>query len=116
MKALSVKQPWANLIASGKKSIETRLWGSEYRGQLLIVSSKRPPIAPAGYALAIVDLIECRPMTLSDEKCALCPVYENAVAWLFRNIRALEPFAVRGQMGVFDVDIRPEELRFKLTP
>lgn len=116
MKALSVKQPWANLIASGEKSIETRLWGTEYRGPLLIVSSRTPPIAPAGCALALADLVECRPMMLSDEKLALCPVYENAVAWLLRNIRAVEPFPVKGQLGVYDVDVAPAHLRFKPFP
>lgn len=116
MKALSVKQPWANLIASGEKSIETRLWGTEFRGPLLIVSSKVPRIAPAGYALALVTLVECRPMTVSDQRLALCPVYKNAVAWLFRNIRALEPFPLKGQLGVFDVDIAPADLRFKSLP
>jgi hypothetical protein len=34
MKALSVKQPWANMIASGKKTIETRKWPTDYRGVL----------------------------------------------------------------------------------
>lgn len=113
MKALSVKQPWANLIAFGEKSIETRTWGTEYRGPLLIVSSKTPNIAPAGYAVALVDLVECRPMMLSDEKDARCPVYDSAIAWLLRNIRALEPFPLKGQLGVFDVDVEPAHLRFK---
>lgn len=40
MKALNVKQPWAWLIASGKKTIETRTWSTKYRGPILIVSSK----------------------------------------------------------------------------
>lgn len=116
MKALSVKQPWANLITSGEKSIETRTWGTEYRGPLLIVSSRTPRIAPAGYAVALVDVVECRPMMLSDEKGARCPVYDNAIAWLLRNIRAIEPFPVKGQLGVFDVDVEPADLRFKFMP
>jgi len=39
MKALSVKQPWANKIASGEKTIEVRTWYTHYRGPLLIVLS-----------------------------------------------------------------------------
>ena len=116
MKALSVKQPWANLIAIGEKTIETRTWATQYRGPLLIVSSKTPRIAPAGYALALVELVECRPMMLSDEKSARCPVYDNAIAWLFRNIRALEPFPVKGQLSIFDVDVKPTDLQFKTLP
>jgi hypothetical protein len=42
MKALSVKQPWADLIASGQKTIETRNWYTPYRGNILICSSKEP--------------------------------------------------------------------------
>ncbi len=43
MKALSVWQPWASLIVSGKKKIETRPWPAPYsiRGQrIAIVSTK----------------------------------------------------------------------------
>ncbi len=116
MKALSLKQPWANLIASGQKTIETRKWGTDFRGDLLIVSSKSPKIEPAGFALAIVELFDCRPMMLSDERAAMCEVYEHAVAWLFRNIRPVEPFAVKGQLGIFDVDVAPEMLTPKLSP
>jgi hypothetical protein len=65
--ALTVRQPWANLIASGKKMIETRRWRTVHRGPLLICSSVQPPIAPAGCAVAIVNLIDCRPMTAADE-------------------------------------------------
>lgn len=35
-KALSIRQPWASLIASGHKTIENRTWQVGYRGPLLI--------------------------------------------------------------------------------
>lgn len=111
MKALSVKQPWANLIASGEKTIETRVWATDYRGDILIVSSKQPRIEPAGCAVAVVELTDCRPMTLSDEAAAQCPIYDDAVAWVLRNVRAIEPFPVRGQLGLFEVDVPAEALR-----
>lgn len=41
MKALSIWQPWASLIAIGAKHVETRHWGTPYRGPLLIHASKR---------------------------------------------------------------------------
>jgi len=41
IKAISLKQPWANLVASGKKTIETRTWKTPYSGPILIVSSKK---------------------------------------------------------------------------
>jgi ASC-1-like (ASCH) protein len=40
MKALSLKQPWAELIVSGKKTIEVRNWNTKFRGEFLIHASK----------------------------------------------------------------------------
>lgn len=105
MKALSIKQPWANLIVSGKKTIETRLWLTGYRGPLLIVSSKTPNIPPAGYALAIAELVDCRPMTASDERAACCARYPGAFSWVLRDTRKIEIFPVRGKLGLYDVNI-----------
>ena len=105
MKALSIKQPWANMIAQGDKTIETRRWGTEYRGELLIVSAKSPRIEPAGYALAIVNLIGCRLMTERDELEACCRWQPGTFAWLLDDIRRVDPFPVRGQLGLFDVEV-----------
>lgn len=41
MKMLSLWQPWATLIATGIKTIETRPWKTEYRGPLAILASKK---------------------------------------------------------------------------
>lgn len=40
MKALTIRQPFASLIAIGEKKIETRSWNTAYRGPLAIHSSK----------------------------------------------------------------------------
>lgn len=40
MKALSLIQPWATLVAIGAKRIETRTWATGYRGPLAIHASK----------------------------------------------------------------------------
>lgn len=104
MKALSIKQPWANLIASGDKTIETRLWATDYRGPLLIVSSKTPNIHPAGYALAVAELIDCRPMTTADEVAARCGRYPGAYSWVLTKIRRIPIFPVRGKLGIYDVE------------
>jgi hypothetical protein len=34
--ALSLKQPWAALLVSGRKTIEVRRWTTQFRGELLI--------------------------------------------------------------------------------
>ncbi len=43
MKALSLTQPWATLVAIGAKRIETRGWWTAYRGELLIHATKTMP-------------------------------------------------------------------------
>lgn len=40
MKALSIRQPWAWLIANGIKNIENRNWSTDFRGEFLIHASK----------------------------------------------------------------------------
>lgn len=42
MKAISLHQPWASLMAIGAKTIETRSWGTSYRGDLAICSTRKP--------------------------------------------------------------------------
>src|ERR1700748_2221347 len=39
--ALSIQQPWAELIMSGRKTIEVRTWWNEYRGPLWIHVGKK---------------------------------------------------------------------------
>lgn len=83
MKALTLWQPWASLIAYGVKTYETRSWTTSYRGPLAIHASKRfdgpeqrlcwhpsfaqvligngihkPGELPLGAVLCIVDLID----------------------------------------------------------
>ncbi|HUQ98784.1 MAG TPA: ASCH domain-containing protein [Gemmatimonadaceae bacterium] len=43
MKGLTMTQPWATLVAIGENSIETRSWGTRYRGPLIIHSAKGFP-------------------------------------------------------------------------
>lgn len=40
MKALTIRQPWASLIAENKKLIEIRSWQTHYRGKLYIHAGK----------------------------------------------------------------------------
>ena len=43
-RALTIRQPWASLIALGVKTIGTRSWSTRYRGPLVIHAGKaRPP-------------------------------------------------------------------------
>lgn len=40
MKALTIRQPWATLIALGEKQFETRSWQTKFRGQIAIHAGK----------------------------------------------------------------------------
>jgi hypothetical protein len=40
LKCLSLKQPYADLLATGRKTIEIRKWNSNFRGPFLIHASK----------------------------------------------------------------------------
>lgn len=111
VKALSVKQPWAGMIYRGEKPIETRTWPTDYRGDVLICSSKKPAMHPAGYALCIAEICGCRRMKKTDEAAAGCEVYPGAYAWELRNIRKLKrPFPVKGALGIFNLEVDPERM------
>ena len=43
MKALTLTQPWASLMAIGAKRIETRSWSTPYRGEIVIHAAKNFP-------------------------------------------------------------------------
>lgn len=105
-KAISLKQPWANLIANGEKTIETRKWTTNYRGDLVICSSKKPNIHPAGYALCIAELYHIEPMKKAHERRACIKIYPGAYSWFLRNIRPIKPIVpVKGQLGIFDIKL-----------
>lgn len=45
MKAITLWQPWASLVAVGAKGNETRSWSTNYRGPIAIHAAKRRPDA-----------------------------------------------------------------------
>jgi len=103
MKALSIRNPWATLIAQGKKTIELRSWATTHRGPLLICATKKPDGPNAGHAVCIVDLVDVRPMRPGDARAA-CNGYDPGFfSWILRNIRPIKPFPVRGQQRLFAV-------------
>ena len=130
MKAISLKQPWATLVALGAKTIETRAWGTTYRGDVLIVSSKKPATSAEllwamqillevagihadsqdfvlGAAVCVVQLADCRSMTTDDERGALCHVTPGRQAWVLKRIRRVKPFDVKGSLGLYEVKHTP---------
>lgn len=117
--ALSVRQPWASLIASGAKTIETRTWYTHHRGPLLICASAGPPLGrfrplcrplpeplPRGVALCVARLVECRPMTAADAEAAKLRLYPGALAWVLEEVRPIRrPWPVKGRCRLFHADV-----------
>jgi hypothetical protein len=69
MQAITLTQPWASLVAIGAKRIETRSWGTSYRGPLAIHAAK-------GFPLEAVALCGQEPFAT-----ALLPGYEDTRLW-----------------------------------
>jgi len=105
MKALSVKDPWVQMMLDRLKTIETRTWKTYYRGDLLICCSKKPSTKNSGLAVAIVNLYDCKPMVPEDEERACCGIYPGAYSWFFDDLREIKPFPVKGQLNIFDAPI-----------
>jgi hypothetical protein len=109
VKALSVRQPWASLIAAGLKTIELRAWRTRYRGPLVVVASTTPACAaargyPRGVTVALVDLLDVRIARPSDAPAACVAACSRAgFAWELGNVRRLAPEPVRGRLGLFEL-------------
>ena len=83
IKALTLWQPWASLIAGQVKEYETRSWATPHRGLLAIHAAKREPTfvygdlgvtpddlpepAPLGVVVCLARLVDCVP---SERLCA----------------------------------------------
>ena len=106
MKALSVKQPWAELIARGEKTIEVHGKVTKHGGPPLIVSCKSPAVWKTGCTIAVVDLVGCRPTTKADADAAVCERRRGDQAWVLENPRRVEPpLPIKGQQGIYNVDL-----------
>ena len=110
MKAISIRQPWCDLIASNRKTIEIRTWVTKHRGDVMLCASQ-----PDGHARCIVDLVDCRPMMPGDSIAACCPYEPGVFAWILRNVRMIKPFPVKGRLGFYDV-IVPESFQLPVDP
>lgn len=136
IRALSWKQPFASLMFHGK--IETRSYPTNVRGKVLICSSQQAyatidmlaiagstqikridqalsltahnyKILPRGYAIAIADLVDCRPMMQDDEDICFIKYSPNLWCWIFDNVEAITPFAYKGKQGWSIVDASIKE-------
>lgn len=107
MRVLSVRQPFASLIASGAKTVELRKRSTPYRGPVLILAAARPwpgesigEDCPRGVSLCVVDLVDCRPAKPSDAAEAGVTPPAGWFAWELRNPRPVRNVRIRGALGL----------------
>lgn len=118
MRALSVRQPWASLIADGCKSIEIRTWKTSYRGPVIIFAGARPwqgehehELGPLGSVVAIVELYDCKPFDCLDAPASCVPERElrrlsfespkQWYSWFLRDARHIAPLSAKGKLGLY---------------
>lgn len=104
MRAISIHNPWATLIATGKKTLEIRSWKTGYRGELLIISTQRKYADYLrGMALCVVHLADVREFVPADADAAHIAYQPECFAWVLTDVRPITPFPVKGKQGFYNV-------------
>lgn len=127
MRALTVRQPWASLIASGEKRVETRPMRTKHRGPMAIhaglswgpaqralASRLGVEVAPVGAVVCVVNVVDCVRMTpdtieqASERERELGDWRPGRWAWHLENPRPLSALVpAKGRLGVWRLG--PEE-------
>lgn len=128
MKVLTLKEPYATLIKNKIKTIETRSWKTNYRGELYIHAglskitgdikenkalSKLYKEKDLRYGCIICrcELVDCICMTDEfirkekerDPNNFVAGKYEvGRYAWILDNIEAVTPIEVKGKLGIWN--------------
>jgi hypothetical protein len=123
IRTLNWKEPFASLMLEGK--IETRTWNTSYRGLVVICTSKegysknelkylsgirqskriiqmkkdQEKHIPPGHAVAIGNLIECRPMTKEDEHLCFVKYKPGLFCHIYEDVRHIKQFSWPGYQG-----------------
>ena len=124
MKALSIRQPWAELILQGRKTIELRTWSTTYRGRFLIHAAQKvnteaceaygldPAKLVRGALLGSVELIDVIEFDAQSydahrgEHLRLGDWPGDLLGWRLANPERLdEPIPMSGQRNLFEVDL-----------
>lgn len=124
MKAISLRQPWADLVVQGSKTIELRTWKVDYRGKLAIHASQsintsmchklgiNPDVLTTGAILGTVELTDIKELEkdefdqLADKHLAMGVfLYKKPIyGWYVESPHAFErPIPFHGRMGLFNV-------------
>ena len=127
MKVLTIKQPYASLIAAGLKEYEFRTWKTKFRGELLIHAGKGVDKKamqefadygleyPSGCIIAKVRISDC--ITVDDEfknklRHKSYNVYAGVIddsewqgyAFKIENVEKIKPIFINGKLGMWECD------------
>ena len=117
MKALSLKQPFAELILQGKKKIELRKWNTHFRGEFLIHSSKIPDKdsmkkfgfseLPCGFILGKATLVDVKKYETKkehdkDKKLHLATKQWGNYGFVLKNVKRIKPIPAKGQLNFWN--------------
>ena len=132
MKCLSVSQPFADLIISGKKTIELRKWDTNFRGEFFIHAPikikvedcKRLKITKkliTGVIIGKAELYDVKKYNSLkevkiDQKFHLASknFQDKTFGFKIKNAKSLRiPIPWKGQLGFFDVEISKARIKNK---
>ena len=127
MKALSFRQPWAELILQGRKTMDLRTYKARHRGPLAIHASKTvereaclrhgldPDGLEVGGIVGLVEVVDVIPLTAADyetrrdEHLAGRAFREPMFGWVLASPQRLPQMVpARGRMNLFNVDLQAQ--------
>lgn len=116
-KGLTIKQPWADKILNGEKTIELRKMKTTYRGDIVITSSKDGTYR-GGVTICHAELFDCIPFDrLTDDEKFDTGIPESDwhkfsgyYAWKLRNVKPLNMMPVKGQLGIWNLVVDKNDL------
>ncbi len=124
MKCLSLRQPFAELICSGKKTIELRVWNTRFRGRFLIQASKGPTMdgaqvddavnnLPRGVIVGAATLVDVKRYNNAaelradvDKHLYTGPYNPKFRGFVLKDARRMKPIPIKGQLNFFEVNIK----------
>lgn len=120
MKVLSLKQPFAELILQGRKTIELRKWNTKFRGEFLIHASKNPSIPdmkkfgfdrelPTGMIVGRAFLVDVKEYGDSEEFNADKDKHLASEEWgkygfVLAHVRRIKMIPAKGKLNFWDYD------------
>lgn len=129
MKVLTLKQPWATLVAEGIKKYEFRSRKTKYRGKILIHAGSSIDKQemekyrnlgfdfPKGSIIACVDLIDCLELDkklneeiISENNIAYGDKFRTGYAWKLENVKKIKNIDnIKGQLGLWNYNENEQE-------